>query len=493
MLVRSAFIALFVALVSACSGGGEDPATATAQPAATTAPTATSVSAEAESPSPAATATASPTPTPGQETVEDVALALGKRVTVPMALSGPPVAGTFGPTGGVLELGSGASIHVPPGAFLEPTELTVAIFELDHGEELSQARLYSISTVEQIGEIPVPLTLTTPPAIDGGQTLLVLLEEGNWVVQDVAVARETVLTIDHFSRIDAAHLVCGAAGTAIRLDIFELCVQRLLTDFCTQLLDGLSESPDRVLSEDEKDEADRCEFWRQKKTTSAHKGWVDYVVETTRLDWRRAGVDIARSSILSDLELLESCLQEELASGNSLGSALDGCEVLLAAPDPELQPDPEPEPDSKPEQDPEPDPDSQPEPEPKPDHDPDPAPLKPTLSLAGPIVGGISAARTCTSTVGEEFDCPDYSAFFSVAWSGLPSAAAIRCQISGGQAETRNAAAPSGEAPFSLIRERWQFASPPNVSCALVDAGGEPMRDAEGLLIPRLQAPIPAQ
>ena len=99
-------------------------------------------------------------------TAEDVAPDLVAALGVPATLHSEPAVETFGPDGGTLDLADGATLTVPEGAFDEDTELTVAIIDLDYGEDVESARVYRVSPAGGLPVLRAPLLLETAEVVE---------------------------------------------------------------------------------------------------------------------------------------------------------------------------------------------------------------------------------------------------------------------------------------------------------------------------------------
>jgi hypothetical protein len=147
-------------------------------------------------------------------------------------LHSPAVSETFGPAGGDLTLATGSTIEVSEGAFQNPTEVTVAIVDVETADPVKKLRVYHLSTEETIGPLGASVVLEVPQVAD--QVVVIQLQDDVWRALALSTGSAASLNISHFSShyfgfaecsqfitltpdgeastdiLDLARLVCGA-------------------------------------------------------------------------------------------------------------------------------------------------------------------------------------------------------------------------------------------------------------------------------------------
>jgi hypothetical protein len=412
------------------------------------------------------------TPT-GILTAEDIAPGLVASLGAPATLHSPPVTETFGPDGGELELADGAVLEVPEGAFEEDTEVTVAIIDFDMGEEVEATRAYQVAPDGGLGLFQEPLNLRA--ANIGSNANALEFAEGEFRFLDSAEDGQITFTIT--DRIEAqvqrpqslyregpeerpASVVTVCPATLYEVGGKN---QPLAIAWCIELFgqnSGVFEDACRTIALKNNVDPAVCD----------QQEWVAHVVEETRIDLERAGVDsIERSTLLSELK---SCLKKQIIEGATQEAALSTCESLATVPT-ETAASPTPSatsmasPTEATEQVTDP-PTAAPTPAPTPT--PTAAPQNPTVSFVQGPTGFIVREYDHTEDLCAGDTCRDYDVSGRVAWSGLVSVAYLQCYGSGRSDEGFRVAVdpPSGEMAFDLTVNRWQFDSHPNIFCELL-------------------------
>jgi len=388
---------------------------------------------------------------------------------VPSALHSEPATETFGPEGGTLELADGATLEVPEGAFSEDTELTVAIIDLDYGEDVESARVYTVSPEGGLGVLRAPLLLTA--AEIGDEAFSLRFEDGEYQYLDFAENGKLAFTISNPSE----ELIRRSQGVRARIvpddDVFAGAVF-----VCAALFADAINEPNPELREIAGAALFHCMLlfgFGVCEDAAAEAGldpsgcggvdetWVDHVVEQTRSDLERANVD--EGEIEPMLEALAGCLSEWRTDGKSRPVALAACESRAPVPVPgeatqtqtatatatATQTD-----------------------APETDAPGTEAPAAPLISFVAKPTGVIVDEDSLPCVLWPDDTCREYRVTFRVGWSGLTVPASIECKPSGRPGQTISAGPPSGDELMQLQVLSWQFETHPLIFCELHDGSG---------------------
>lgn len=191
-LVLIIVIAVLFLLFSGGGGDGDEVVSGrTPTPTVSASPTAT-----AQPTRPTTTATA--TPSGELPSVSDVAPDLDFFGSL-AAVNSQPVTTTFNTTADSLELPDGSTLEVPDGAFSAPTQMSVAIVDLEFDRYLStppDGRVYVLSTEVDIS-LGAPVVLDVPKASDSVVTGE--FTGSGWAGVFLASGDTTRIELDHFS------------------------------------------------------------------------------------------------------------------------------------------------------------------------------------------------------------------------------------------------------------------------------------------------------
>ena len=111
-----------------------------------------------------------------------------------------PISAQVGPAASVVQLGEGASLQVPAGAFSAPNTLQVTRVVVAFDQmtfDVLQSRFYEISTTGETGTLAAPVILEVP--LPTSDVTVVEFDGQTWQPVTVAPGETTRVEIDHFS------------------------------------------------------------------------------------------------------------------------------------------------------------------------------------------------------------------------------------------------------------------------------------------------------
>lgn len=130
--------------------------------------------------------------------------------------AGPPIVTTFDSGAGSIAIDEDASLVVPAGAFGDPTEVTVQVFNLafdDYMTDAPEGNVYVVSTVDEVAlGTPVLLEVSQPSQ---PHNVMQYTDEA-WAPVAVEAGERTVVPIKHFSTVSTAVVEQLAKSAAAR-------------------------------------------------------------------------------------------------------------------------------------------------------------------------------------------------------------------------------------------------------------------------------------